>query len=251
MNKKKLKKALDKRKAEVAKPTKPVVDKRVELDKQFREINQNLNQNTLDLIYAEKWYTYQHLPYGDGDSGVYIIKFPNNKRYVGSSNHVIKRLKTHMSHLENGSGLDWYRQAAEENELVSRPDINEQLTQLSNEYDFNFTPPPHDPRNDYDKSGHRIGNRVSKKKLAQYEEDYWNWKELRKKEEEEAHYDEYLSRRAEIQAEFDDTWKRRQKNIDRMVINVCYCDDYRGYESLILSSIPEEEQCYWYNSIFR
>lgn len=247
-NKKKLKKALDKRKAEVAKP---VVDKRVELDKQFREINQNLNQNTLDIIYTEKWYTYQHLPYGDGDPGVYIIKFPNNKRYVGSSNHVIKRLKTHMSHLENGSGLDWYRQAAEENELVGRPDINEQLTQLSNEYDFNFTPPPHDPRNDYDKSGHRIGNRVSKKKFAQYEEDYRNWKELRKKEEEEAHYDEYLNRCAEIQAEFDDTWKRRQKNIDRMVINVCYCDDYRGYESLILSSIPEEEQCYWYNSIFK
>lgn len=148
MSKKKLKKALD---------------KRVEFDKQSREINQNLNQNTLDLIYERKWYTYQHLPYKDGDSGVYIIKFPNNKRYVGSSNHVIKRLKTHMSHLENGSGLDWYKQAAEENELVSR----------------------------------------------------------------------------------------RQKNINRMVINVCYCYDYRSYESSILSSIPEEERCYWYNSIFR
>lgn len=231
-NKKKLKKALD---------------KRVEFDK----INQNLNQNTLDLIYERKWYTYQHLPYRDGNSGVYIIKFPNNKRYVGSSNHVIKRLKTHMSHLENGSGLDWYKQAAEENELVSRPDINEQLTQLRNEYNFNFTPPPKNPCDDYDKLGRRIGNRVSKKKFAQYEEDYRNWKELRKKEEEEAHYDEYLSRRAEIQAEFDDTWKRRQENINRMVINVCYCNDYRGYESSILSSIPEEEQCYWYNSIFR
>lgn len=247
-NKKKLKKALDKRKAEVAKP---VVDKRVELDKQSREINQNLNQNTLDIIYKRKWYTYQHLPYEDGGSGVYIIKFPNNKRYVGSSNHVIKRLKTHMSHLENNSGTDWYRQAAEENGLISRHNIIEQLTQLSNEYNFNFTPPPKDPSGELDKLGHRIGNRVSKKKFAQYQEDYHNWKELRKKEEEEAHYDEYLCRRAEIQFGFDDTWKRRQKNIDRMVINVCYCDDYRGYESLILSSIPEEEKCYWYNSIFK
>lgn len=247
-NKKKLKKALDKRKSEVSKP---VVNKRVELDKQFREINQNLNQNTLDIIYAEKWYTYQHLPYEDGGSGVYIIKFPNNKRYVGSSNHVIKRLKAHMSHLENNSGTDWYRQAAEENGLISRHDIIEQLAQLNAEYTFDFTPPPKDPREELDKLGHRMGNRVSKKKLAQYEENYANWKKLRAKEEEEAHYDEYLCRRAEIQSEFDDTWKRRQKNIDRMVINVCYCDDYRGYESLILSSIPEEEQCYWYNSIFR
>lgn len=138
--------------------------KKLKKTRQFSEINQNLNQNTLDLIYERKWYTYQHLPYGDGGSGVYIIKFPNNKRYVGSSNHVIKRLKTHMSHLENRSGLDWYKQAAEENKLV---------------------------------------------------------------------------------------WGRRQKNIDRMVINVCYCYDYRGYESSILSSIPEEEQCYWYNSIFK
>ena len=136
--------------------------------------------------------------------------------------------------------------------MVSRNNIKEQLTQLSNEYNFNFTPPPKSPTEELDKLGRRIGNRVSKKKFAQYEEDYANWKKLRAKEEEEAHYDEYLSRCAEIQSEFDDdTWKRRQKNIDRMVINVCYCDDYRGYESLILSSIPEEEQCYWYNSIFK
>lgn len=249
MNKKKLKKALNKR-AEAVKDYKPV-DKKTELDNQFREINQNLNQNTLDIIYAEKWYTYQHLPYGDGGSGVYIIKFPNNKRYVGSSNHVIKRLKTHMSHLENGSCHLWYDQAAKENGLLCTQDVKEQLAQIRSEYNLDFTPPPHDPRDDEDKSGHRIGNRVSKKKLAQYKEEYAKWEKLRAKEEEEAHYSEYLGRCARVQAEFDDTWKRRQKNIDKMIINVCYCDDYRGYESLILSSIPEEEQCYWYNSIFK
>ena len=247
-NKKKLKKALDKRKAEVAKP---VVDKRVELDKQSREINQNLNQNTLDIIYKRKWYTYQHLPYKDGGSGVYIIKFPNNKRYVGSSNHVIKRLKTHMSHLENGSSTDWYQIAAEENGFLNKKLINRELEEIEKEYNFNFTPPPKDPREECDKRGNRIGNRVSKKKFAQYEEDYAAWKELRHKEEEEAHYNEYLDRVYKIKRKFDCVWQRRQDNINRMVINVCYCYNYRELESAILSSIPEEEQCYWYNSIFK
>ena len=232
--------------------TKKMEEKRLELDKQFKEINQNLSQATLDILYKEKWYTYQHIPYGNGGSGVYIIKFPNNKRYVGSSNHVFTRLKTHMSHLENNSGSDWYRQAAEENGLLNQKDIKAQLTQIRSEYNnFNFTPPPKDPREELDKSGHRMGKRVSKKKLSQYYEDYENWKALRRKEEEEAHYDEYLCRVDEVRDKFNDTWKRRQKNINKMVINVCYCDNYRELESAILSSIPVEEQCYWYNSIFK
>lgn len=232
--------------------TKKMEEKRLELDKQFKEINQNLSQATLDILYKEKWYTYQHIPYGNGGSGVYIIKFPNNKRYVGSSNHVFTRLKTHMSHLENNSGSDWYRQAAEENGLLNQKDIKAQLTQIRSEYNnFNFTPPPKDPREELDKSGHRMGKRVSKKKLSQYYEDYENWKALRRKEEEEAHYDEYLCRVDEVRDKFNDTWKRRQKNINKMVINVCYCDNYREFESAILSSIPVEEQCYWYNSIFK
>ena len=230
---------------------KKMEEERAELNKQFKEINQNLSPATLDILYKEKWYTYQHLPYGNGGSGVYIIKFPNNKRYVGSSNHVLTRLKTHMSHLENNSGSDWYRQAAEENGLLNQKDIKAQLAQIRNEYTFNFTPPPKDPREELDKSGHRMGKRVSKKKLSQYYEDYQNWKELRRKEEEEAHYDEYLCRVGEVHDKFNDTWKRRQKNINKMVINVCYCDNYRELESAILSSIPVEEQCYWYNSIFK
>lgn len=231
--------------------TKKMEEKRNELDKQFKVINQNLSPATLDILYKEKWYTYQHIPFGEGGSGVYIIKFPNNKRYVGSSNHVLTRLKTHMSHLENNSGTDWYRQAAEENGLLNQKDVNAQLAKIKSEYNLTFTPPPKDPREELDKSGHRMGKRVSKKKLAQYQEDYRNWKELRKKEEEEAHYDEYLCRVGEIRDKFNDTWKRRQKNIDKMVINVCYCDNYRELESAILSSIPVEEQCYWYNSIFK
>lgn len=232
--------------------TKKMEEKRTELDKQFKAINQNLSPATLDILYKEKWYTYQHLPYGEGGSGVYIIKFPNNKRYVGSSNHVLTRLKTHMSHLENNSGSDWYRQAAEENGLLNQKDIKAQIAQIRSEYNnFNFTPPPKDPREELDKSGHRMGKRVSKKKLSQYYEDYQNWKELRRKEEEEAHYDEYLCRVGEVRDKFNDTWKRRQKNINKMVINVCYCDNYRELESAILSSIPVEEQCYWYNSIFK
>ena len=226
-------------------------EKRTELDKQFKVINQNLSPATLDILYKEKWYTYQHIPYGEGGSGVYIIKFPNNKRYVGSSNHVLTRLKTHMSHLENNSGSDWYRQAAEENGLLNQKDIKAQLAQIRSEYTFNFTPPPKDPREELDKSGHRMGKRVGKKRLNKYYEDYQNWKELRRKEEEEAHYDEYLCRVGEVRDKFNDTWKRRQKNINKMVINVCYCDNYRELESAILSSIPVEEQCYWYNSIFK
>lgn len=231
--------------------TKKMEEKKTELDKQFKVINQNLSPATLDILYKEKWYTYQHIPYGEGGSGVYIIKFPNNKRYVGSSNHVLTRLKTHMSHLENNSGSDWYRQAAEENGLLNQKDIRAQLAQIKSEYTFNFTPPPKDPREELDKSGHRMGKRVGKKRLSQYYEDYQNWKELRRKEEEEAHYDEYLCRVGEVRDKFNDTWKRRQKNINKMVINVCYCDNYRELESAILSSIPVEEQCYWYNSIFK
>ena len=231
--------------------TKKMEEKRTELDKQFKVINQNLSPATLDILYKEKWYTYQHIPYGEGGSGVYIIKFPNNKRYVGSSNHVLTRLKTHMSHLENNSGSDWYRQAAEENGLLNQKDIKAQLAQIRSEYTFNFTPPPKDPREELDKSGHRMGKRVGKKRLNKYYEDYQNWKELRRKEEEEAHYDEYLCRVGEVRDKFNDTWKRRQKNINKMVINVCYCDNYRELESAILSSIPVEEQCYWYNSIFK
>lgn len=237
MNKKKLKKALDKRKEE--------------LEKKMRNINQNLSQSTLDIIYNQKWYTYQHLPYGEGNSGVYIIKFPNNKRYVGSSNHVITRLKAHMNHLEYGSGTDWYQIAAEENGLLNEKLMERELEEIEKEYNFNFTPPPKDPREEYDRRGNRMGNRVGKKKLQQYKEDYAAWKELRHKEEEEAHYNEYLDRVHKIKSEFDDVWERRQDNIDRMVINVCYCDNYRELESAILSSIPEEEQCYWYNSIFK
>lgn len=222
------------------------------------EKNKNLTQETLSLLNTYKFYTYKHIPYTKkGNPAVYLITFPNGKRYVGSSNHVFKRINTHLANLENPDGkTDWYEIATKENNIKKRDTYNTEgiILDYYGEFKvdeeflahkFNLTV-PRDPRNEYDKSGHRMGNRVSKKKLAQYEEDCKEWKRLK---EESGYNKEYNRLQGIIDSELQ-PWERRQKIVDKLIINIYYCENYREVESSILKSIPEDNRIFWYNSVF-
>lgn len=229
-------------------------------------MNENLTQETVDLLESRKSYHYQHIPYNkDGNSGVYLIKFPNGKRYVGSSNHVFKRLERHLLGLESQykDNTLWYCVAAIENR-INRRELYDYLNKgikvnMSNSYEidykyldskFELTPPPQDPRNKRDKRGHRIGNRVKEKDMKQYYKDLAEWKDLVEREKNSSGYYDYEAQLLTV-IENDKSWKRKDKLLSKLTVNIFYCDDYREFESAILKSIPEDHKKFWYNSIFK
>ena len=128
-------------------------------------MNENLSPETLKLLESRQHYTYSHIPpYKKGSCGVYIIKFPNGKRYVGSSNHVFTRLKYHLLALESQYSGDtqWYQVAAKENHITGK-----------------IAPPP-DPRDKRDKAGRRMGKRIKKEELNEYCEKYKEWEQQKR-----------------------------------------------------------------------
>ena len=169
--------------------------------------NNNLTEETMALLGIGKFYNYKHIPYNkDGNSAVYLIEFPNGKRYVGSSNHVFKRIERHLLGLESQYKDDtlWYRTAAAENEISGREIYNyldkgiklnrSNYFEIDRRYlDFRFelTPPPEDPRNKYDKRGRRIGDRAKKSDIEQYEKDLAEWKDLVEREKNSSGYYDY------------------------------------------------------------
>lgn len=172
-------------------------------------MNEHLSIKTLELLTSRQSYHYSHIPYyKEGNCGVYLIRFPNGKRYIGSSNHVFKRIRYHLLALESQycGDTQWYEKAAKENNL------NNKLL------------PPEDPRDRCDKAGRRMGRRIKKEEVDEY---YRQYEEYKKKKKE-----------------------NREQNIEKLLINVFYCDDYREFESAILKSIPKEERQFWYNSKF-
>lgn len=67
------------------------------------------------------------------NSGVYVIKFPNNKVYIGSSNNIKRRVHEHIYNLYKNQKL-WYRTAALENnfELPRGLSYKQQCRYLNN-----------------------------------------------------------------------------------------------------------------------
>lgn len=65
----------------------------------------------------EIWQTIEEFPFNQGGpSGVYLIKFPNGKFYLGSSKRVYKRLRDHLCYLARPQNqTPWYQRANEEN----------------------------------------------------------------------------------------------------------------------------------------
>ena len=230
-------------------------------------MNENLTQETMALLESRKHYTYKHIPYNkEGSAGVYLIEFPNGKRYVGSSNHVFKRIERHILGLESQYKDDtlWYRTAAAENGICGR-EINAYLGKGINmnwnntyEIDYNYlnskfelTPAPKDPRDKYDKRGHRIGKRAKKSDMEQYNNELAAWKDLVEKQKEASGYYDYEIKLQTIIENDHHSWSRKDKLLSKLVVNIFYCDDYREFESAILKSIPEDHRKFWYNSIFK
>lgn len=228
-------------------------------------MNEHLTQETLALLQSRQSYTYSQIPFDKkGDCGVYIIKFPNGKRYVGSSNHVFKRLERHILGLENqySSNVLWYQTAAAENGIKGRAiynylDKDIKRSSLGYTIDYNYlnvkfklTPPPKDPRNKCDKRGHRIGNRIKNSVLKKYNEEFAAWKELVEQEKDERGYYDYEAKLYTIIEDDSHSWRRKNKIVSKLLVNVFYCDDYREFETAILKSIPEDHRKYWYNSKF-
>lgn len=90
-----------------------------------------------------------------GVAGVYLIEFPNGKKYIGSTNNLFQRLQTHLRELQIKSENAWYKQAAIENNFPDNKPSGEPI----------YEPPSHpeDPRSKRDKRGCFIGKRASKK----------------------------------------------------------------------------------------
>lgn len=124
-------------------------------------MNEHLSEETFKILESRRHYTYSHIPYcRDGSCGVYIIKFPNGKRYVGSSNHVFRRLREHLNSLAGScKSNSWYEIAIKENNYVGDE------------------APPQDPRDKKDKKGRRMGKRVSQEEMMMYYYNYQLWKE--------------------------------------------------------------------------
>lgn len=129
-------------------------------------MNEHLSIKTLELLSSRQSYRYSHIPcYKDGNCGVYLIKFPNGKRYVGSSNHIFRRLREHLNSLAGSCKFNsWYETAIKENNYIGDE------------------APPQDPRDKKDKNGRRMGKRVSEKEMMTYYYNYQLWKEHSKKD---------------------------------------------------------------------
>ena len=79
-----------------------------------------LNQNEIDLIKQErKEQRDKAIKPLEGVSGVYILTFPNGKKYIGQSSNIGERLKSHFSILIYSKRRDMYqsRQYIQDKEL--------------------------------------------------------------------------------------------------------------------------------------
>lgn len=55
--------------------------------------------------------------------GVYIIKFPNGKFYIGSSKDIKRRIHEHIYGIYYDQEYQWYRTAAIENNFIAQENI--------------------------------------------------------------------------------------------------------------------------------
>lgn len=147
-----------------------------------------------------------------GQSGVYLITFPNGKRYLGSSKDLYKRISTHMKNLQQKKQVSWYFTASIEN---------------------NFP--------DYIPSGKPIYNKRrkrNKKYVAEYQSQLHKWLMENPKVKPVWKYPDHY--------EYEIPWKYYTTLVD---IKVCICDNYREYESYLLQHIKNKEN--YYNTNFR
>lgn len=159
-----------------------------------------------DLARTRDWYVVKFIPDLEKVPGVYLIVFENKKRYVGSSRNLASRLKNHLNNLLSYSPRGaWYKVAKEENNFPTNYPFKEK-----------------DPRSKLDKSGHYLGNRVSKKELQEFLD------KQKKYEESIYHY-----------------WDIQRK----VKILYCPCKDFGEFEDQLLQAIEDKEM--WYNSQFK
>lgn len=141
-------------------------------------------------------------------SGIYLLAFPNQKFYIGSSKNLGKRLSTHLNCLNSfAPPHGWYLQAQKENCFPAQK----------------AGPKPIDPKDRFDKKGHRIGERASKASIEEYEKelsDWWkiavNWWEL--------------------------------PRLGYLKVHICPCSDYGEFEDRVLRGIRDQDM--WYNTQF-
>lgn len=141
-------------------------------------------------------------------SGVYLLAFPNKKFYIGSSKNLGERLATHLRCLNSfAPPRGWYLQAQKDNCFPAQK----------------AGPKPVDPKDRFDKSGHRIGERASKKSLEEYEEQLTEWEKIAV------------------------NWWELPR-LDYLKISICPCSDYGEFEDEVLRRIKDREM--WYNTQF-
>ena len=66
------------------------------------------------------WYDYKPFTQEFERSGVYLLIFPNGKRYFGSSKNLNKRIRQHCCYLSSGktNEVKWYAAARKDNYLT-------------------------------------------------------------------------------------------------------------------------------------
>lgn len=173
-------------------------------------------------------------------SGVYLIEFPNGKKYVGSTKNLFERLSTHLRHLQTKSEIFWYKQAAIENNF---PD---NVPSEKPKYE-----PPEHPESKRDKRGFFIGARASKKSIELWEKEKSKYDLIYKQQ-----FNKWLKANPNvtkvrkthpyIHYVYEIPWRYYATLVK---ITVCSCDDYKEYESELLKSIKDHEN--WYNKIFK
>lgn len=167
-----------------------------------------MTEDTIEVLKKEKW-VHEFKGYFPklNFSGVYLIYFPNGKWYVGSSKNLGQRLTSHLKSLINkwDSSANWYGLASKENHIPI------------------LKPMPEDPKERYDKRGHKIGNRIGEAEQKQYEEKLKEWQETN-----------------------INWWELPKLNL--LSIHYCRCEGYGEYEDQILKSIEDKNM--WYNTQF-
>lgn len=201
-----------------------------------------MNDQMKKILNERTWYLVDDLKTVESESGVYVLIFPDDRYYIGSTKNLNARLYTHISNLRANDKSTyrparWYAEARKSLNLPTPPARQ-------------IPPPPPEPfypGDLCDKLGHRIGKRCSKAALAKYEEELKQHKEEVKKWEYENRY----------LIGFWNSYYKRRNDIDFIVktcgIKMVYslCSNYSEVEDEILHKIKDLNlQDQWYNTQF-
>lgn len=211
-----------------------------------------------DILNEREWFQAVNLDSIPSEPGAYLIQTPDNRRYVGSSVCLKKRLIQHNFGIGKGyRNPKWYCIA--KNTLkwrikrIDPPIMPKEVRELP--------PPPkldvpmNDPRQELAKDGRPKGKRASKKSIQTYEKLY---EEAEKKYYSELRlYEKTYSRALALKESYQ--WKviyyeNRINKLDiiadtNIKVYFCPCEDYGSYEDRILKAIKDNgQEAMYYNS---